>query len=124
MKSYSHLWERITSPDNIKLAIDKASKGKRSRKRVKEIYENKEKYIDYFQSFAAIYKHRHKKPKIIKDGACKKEREIVVPSFDEQVLHHMIVNVISPIITRGMYEHAHARACGANHWGEQRLHSV
>ena len=112
MKSYSHLWERITSPDNIKLAIDKASKGKRSRKRVKEIYENKEKYIDYFQSFAAIYKHRHKKPKIIKDGACKKEREIVVPSFDEQVLHHMIVNVISPIITHGMYEHAHGSIPG------------
>ena len=102
----------MISPENIMLAIDKASKGKRSRKRVKEIYENKEKYTAYFAEYASIYKHRYKKPKIIKDGACRKEREIVVPSFDEQVLHHMIVNVISPVIMKGMYEHTHGSIPG------------
>lgn len=112
MKSYNHLWEKMISPENIMLAITKASKGKRGRKRVKEIYENQEKYIEYYQKYAAIYKHRYKKPKKIKDGACKKEREIVVPSFDEQVLHHMIVNVISPVIRKGMYEHTHGSIPG------------
>ena len=107
MKSYNHLWEKLISPENIKLAIRKASKGKRDRKRVRYILEHIDEYVEYYQDKAILYKHRIKPPKKIYDGITRKQREIIVPSFDEQVLHHMIVNVLEPVIRHGMYEHVH-----------------
>ncbi|MBP5163249.1 MAG: hypothetical protein ILP16_09785 [Spirochaetales bacterium] len=102
----------MISPENIKLAICKASKGKRKRPRVKQIYNNQDRYIEHFQTMAENYHHRKKPPRKIYDGVCRKQREIVVPSFDEQVLHHMIVNVLEPIIRKGMYEHVHGSIPG------------
>ena len=107
MKSYNHLMAKFLSDENITLAIRKAAKGKRDRKRVKMILNNIGEYVSYYQSFALRYKHRHKRPKKIFDGIRQKVREIIVPSFDEQVLHHMVVNVLEPIIMRGIYEHVH-----------------
>ena len=107
MKSYNHLMEKVLSADNIKLAIRKAAKGKRDRKRVQMILEDPDAYVDHYRHFALTYKHRNKPPKVIFDGIRQKAREIIVPSFDEQVLHHMIVNVLEPIIMHGMYEHVH-----------------
>ena len=107
MKSYNHLMEKVLSSENIKLAIHKAAKGKRDRRRVRNILSDIDTYIPYFQGFAIRYKHRHKPPKTIFDGIRQKKRQIIVPSFDEQVLHHMVVNVLEPIIKHGMYEHVH-----------------
>lgn len=98
------------SPDNIRKAICKASLGKRDRKNVKEIYENIEENIPKLRNFAESYKHRNKAPRIIKEG--KKERSIIVPSFKEQVMHHMIVGAIEPIIMKGMYDHSHGSIPG------------
>lgn len=114
MKSYNRLWEKIKSPANITKAIIKASKGKRNRPRVKYLFERREdeEIISYFQLMAEQYRHRRKPPKKIYDGVCRKQREIIVPSFDEQVLHHMIVNVLEPIIGKGMYEHVHGSIPG------------
>ena len=107
MKSYKHLMEKCVSSENIKLAIRKAAKGKRDRKRVQMILADMDSYVPHFQEMAIGYKHRNKPPKVIYDGISRKKREIIVPSFDEQVLHHMIVNVLEPIIKKGMYEHVH-----------------
>lgn len=107
MRSYNHLMEKLLSPDNIRLAVRKASKGKRDRKRVREILKDTDRHIEHYQNFALFYKHRIKPPRIINDGINMKKREIIVPSFDEQVLHHMVVNVLEPIITKGMYTHVH-----------------
>lgn len=107
MKSYNHLWEKVISPDNILLAIINASKGKRKRSYVKRVYENRENYIEYFQKMAKTYKHHRKKPKTIYDGVSRKKRQIIVPTFDEQVLQHMIVNILQPIILKGKYYHVH-----------------
>lgn len=106
MKSYNHLWEKVITPKNIKLAIHNAAKGKHKRKRVEQMLKDPDAYVPYYQNMAAKYVHRHKEPKKIYDGICKKQREIIVPSFNEQVLHHMVVNVLQPIITKGMYEFA------------------
>lgn len=107
MKSYNHLMEKTKSPSNIRLAIKKAAKGKRSRKRVRQMLENTEEFIPFFQDKAYLYKHRMKQPKKIYDGITRKQREIIVPSFDEQVMHHMVVNILQPIIEKGMYDHVH-----------------
>lgn len=100
------MWEKVITPENIKLAIHNAAKGKRKRKRVEQMLKDPDAYVPYYQNIAAKYVHRNKEPKKIYDGICKKQREIIVPSFNEQVLHHMVVNVLQPIITKGMYEFA------------------
>ena len=107
MKTYNRLMQKVLSHENITLAIKKAAKGKRDRKRVRTILSDIGAYVPYFQNMAMTYRHRYKKPKVIYDGIVKKKREIIVPSFDEQVLHHMLVNVLEPIIKHGMYEHVH-----------------
>ena len=107
MKTYKHLMEKLLSPENIKLAIKNSAKGKRDRPRVQKILNDMDAYVPYFQKIAATYKHRYKPPKVIFDGIRQKQREIIVPSYDEQVLHHMIVNILEPIIMHGMYEHVH-----------------
>ena len=108
MKSYNHLWEKLISKENIILAINNSSKGKRDRKSVKRIYENAEYYVSYFQKYAMNFENEKHEPKKIYDGMSRKERYIVVPKYREQVIHHMIVNVLIPIFTNGMYEHTYA----------------
>lgn len=49
---------------------------------------------------------------MIVDGSCGKRRSIIRPSRREQVLHHMIINILSPIFLRPMYNHVHAAILG------------
>ncbi len=106
MKSYNHLWEKFISDENIDLAIKNASKGKKQRKSVKRRLDNPnfKKEIIYY---ANHFRNRKHKPKEIYDGIQRKKRTIIVPSFDEQVIHHMVVNVLKPIFMHGMYEHSY-----------------
>lgn len=106
MKSYNHLWEQFCSKDNVKLAVHNASLGKRERKSVKRRLDNPD-YEAVITEYATNFKNRPHKPKEIYDGIQRKKRTIIVPSFDEQVVHHMAVNVLKPIFLRGMYEHSY-----------------
>lgn len=107
MKSYNHLWEKFISDENIKLAIKNSSKGKRERKDVKRIYENPEKYMDEIRNYAEHFKNAKHTPIEIYDGISRKKRTIIVPTYREQIMHHMAVNVLIPIFKHGMYEHSY-----------------
>ena len=106
MKSYNHLWEQFISDENIELAINNASKGKRERKSVKKRLENP-RFRAEIKYYANHFKNRKHEPKQIYDGIQRKKRTIIVPSFDEQVIHHMVVNILKPIFYHGMYEHSY-----------------
>ena len=110
MKSYNHIWEQMLTKENITKAVRKASLGKRERPAVKRILNNLDKEIPKLRHYAEQYTHRDKKPKYVKEGS--KVREIIVPSFREQVLHHMIVEVLQPVIMHGMYAHCHGSIPG------------
>lgn len=107
MKSYNHLWEKFISDENILYSIQKSSKGKRNKKEVKEIYENPEDYIDEIKDYANNFHNYKHDPIEIYDGISRKKRKIIVPKYKEQIIHHMIVHTISPIIMHGMYEHSY-----------------
>lgn len=107
MKSYNHLWERFISEDNIRLAIKNSSKGKRDRKLAKNIYNNPDKWIKPIRDYAENFKNYSHKPIEIYDGIVRKKRIIIVPKYKEQIIHHMVVNVMLPIFSRGMYEHSY-----------------
>lgn len=108
MKSYNHLWEKFLTEENCRKAIEKASKGKRHKKYVKPVFENMEEYIPRLMKLAGDFKSEQHTPKIIYDGIQRKQRSIIVPYFHEQVIHHMVMNVLIPIMRKGMYEHSYA----------------
>lgn len=107
MKSYNHLYEAYISDDNIRLAIKNACKHKLNRKRFRELHDNPDKYIEWIRKQAINYKNDHHTPVIIYDGIQRKKRTIIVPTFREQIVHHMTVNILKPIIMKSMYEHSY-----------------
>lgn len=106
MKSYNHLWEKFISDENIELSIKNAIKGKKRRRRVQKCLKDPDfpkKIKEYAENF---YNYPHT-PREIYDGISRKKRTIIVPRFEEQIIHHMIVNTMLPIFTKGMYEHSY-----------------
>lgn len=106
MKSYNHLWEQFTSDQNIDLAILNASKGKRDRESVKKYLSNPN-FKRRILFYAKHFRNKQHIPKEIYDGIQRKKRVIIVPTFEEQVVHHMVVNVLKPIFMHGMYDHSY-----------------
>lgn len=81
--------------------------GKRNRREVKKILENIDYYIPIIREYAENFKNRPHKPKQIYDGIVRKVRIIIVPTYMEQIIHHMMVQTLMPMFTKGMYEHSY-----------------
>ena len=109
MKTYKHLYEEFISEENIKLAIQNGTKKKRHRPLFNKIYNNQDKYVPKFQEICKCYYNRQHKPKEIYDGITRKKRIILVPAPYEQIVHHMVVNILKPIFMKSMYEYS----CGS-----------
>ena len=107
MKSYNHLYEQYISDENIKLAIKNVCKHKLKRRRFRELHDNPDKYIEWIRSEAIDFRNDPHIPVEIYDGIQRKKRTIIVPTFREQIIHHMVVNVLKPVIMRPMYEHSY-----------------
>lgn len=106
LKSYNHLFEKLLSDELIEKAIQKASKGKKDRPRVKK-YSERSDLVEYIKDYVLNYKNAPHKPIEIYDGIKMKKRTIIVPTFPELVVQHMIVMVMEPIFMRGMYVHSY-----------------
>lgn len=107
MKTYGHLWESFLSEQNIIISIGNSSVGKRNRKKVEKIWKHPEDYVEYYYEYATDFRNFKHSPIEIYDGITRKKRQIIVPEYDEQVIHHMATNVLIPIFSKGMYEHVY-----------------
>lgn len=99
MKRASGLWEAILDRDNLRLAVHKALRGKRSRDEVR-VY------------LAALDSRIDEMAVQLRDGTfpvgrCHqfirhdpKERLITAPCFAERVMHHALMNVCEPVFER------------------------
>lgn len=116
MKSYNHLMEQYLSDQNYYDAVRNATRHKGSKKRKNRrarYYKNhKDELKPRLLAYAANFKNAKHKPKIINDGITRKVRQIIVPNMPEQIIHHMIINVLQPIFMRGMYEHSYGSIPG------------
>ena len=122
MKSYSHLFEEFISEENIRKAIHTSSKGKRTRRDVKRYLDAGPDVVQSVQAYAQDFKNKPHKPVEIYDGIKRKKRKIIVPSYSEQIVHHMAVAVLQPIFERGMYEHTYASLPGRGaHLGKKHI---
>lgn len=112
MHSYSGLFENMLSDTSMTTAFHNASKGKRNRNDVKRVLSNQDREIAKLRGILeseslVLVKH----PSCtINEANCHKQREIVKPYFRyEQVVHHLVVNELKPIIMKGFYEYS----CGS-----------
>lgn len=116
MKSYSHLWEQYMSEENYHKAVHHATMHKGGKKRkwrkVKYIKDHEAELMPEMMDYAAHFYNEKHEPKMIYDGVRRKQRVILVPSMREQIVHHMIINVIKPIILRPLYFHSYGSIPG------------
>lgn len=126
MKTYKHLWTQFISDENYYLAVKNATKHKGGdKKKYKEAQyiknhadELKEEIINYASNFTNS-KHCAKQ---IYDGVRRKQRTIYVPTMKEQIIHHMVVNILKPIFLKGMYEHSYGSIPNRGpHKGKQKM---
>lgn len=106
MKSYKYLFEKLISYENLSDAIEKSSLGKKERREVKRVLDHKDEHIKRLQDLLINQKLRIRKHEAIKinDGITAKIRLIIKPDYVyEQILHHAIVQVLTPIFMRSMY---------------------
>jgi len=107
MKRTGHLYEKICDIENITLAIENASRGKRKRNIVKKSLKNKEAAAKEVRRILLekAYEPAIYREKTIKDASNKKERKIFCPKFyPDQIIHWALMQVTQPIIMKGMYE--------------------
>jgi retron-type reverse transcriptase len=112
MKSYKYLFEKLISYENLSAAIEKSSLGKKERREVKRVLDHKDEHIKRLQDLLINQKLRIRKHEAIKinDGITAKVRLIIKPDYVyEQILHHAIVQVLTPIFMRSMYVYS----CGS-----------
>lgn len=116
MKSYNHLFEKYISDENYHLAVRNATKHKGGKKRkyrkARYIRDHAEELKPKILDYAANFENVRHTPKIIYDGIRRKQRSIIVPTMEEQVIHHMVINVLKPIFMRSMYEHSYGSIPG------------
>lgn len=106
MKRVGYLYKKIYNKDNIRYAIQQASKGKKKKPMVKWVLSNENKVV------ATIHQILKEKTYIpnpyfeseIFDNSSKKERIIYKPKFyPDQIIHWCLILVIKEVIMRGMY---------------------
>lgn len=114
MKRVGNIWNQVIDKNNIQLAIYNASKGKKERQIVKRVLNNITYYTNEIQKILikGYVPSPYNKRKIF-DGARQKERIIYKPAFyPDQIIHWCLMQVIEPIIQRGMYEYCCASVKG------------
>ena len=108
MKSYRNLYEKIDK-EMVMKAIKDASKGgkKKRRKDTRKALKNPSEYADFIIADLDHFRNDKHTPEEIYDGISRKKRTIIVPTFREQVVHHLIVDLLKPFFTHGIYENAY-----------------
>ena len=105
MKSWNNLWDNFLSEDNIRLAIKNAARGKvKKRYDVKRALKDVDGYVKYIKHYAENFRNDKHNPIEIYDGITRKKRTIIVPTFRELVVQHMLINVLKPVFLQGVYE--------------------
>jgi hypothetical protein len=103
MRRSGHLFEKIIDRDNLRLALHKALRGKRSRLDARTFVAQLDANLDALGDAVArgdvVLGESHQFT--IFDP---KERRITAPCFRERVLHHAIMNVCEPVFERWLID--------------------
>lgn len=125
MKRTGNIFEKICVEENILRAIENASRGKHNRRGVQNVIEHKEQAAAEIKALleSGTYKSKPYKPFEIMDGPGRKQRTIYCPTFyPDQIVHWAIMQVIEPILMKGMYEFSCGSIPGRGmHYGKRYI---
>ena len=110
MKTYKHIFDKITSKEKIKEAILNASKYKTGRGKVKRVLEDIDRYVDVTQRILREHSYEPEKEMLhtINEGISKKTREIEKPKFfPKQVVENVLILGLKPIVLKSLYKYAY-----------------
>ena len=120
MKSYNHLYEKTISETNRRYALSQAKHSKRFRKIMKHRHMSDDAAVEQSLDWIVNYENAEHVPVYIYDGITRKERTIIVPTMEELLVQHCIVNAMKPMFCKGIYEHSYASLPGRGaHKGKQ-----
>ncbi len=108
MRSYKHLYEICLSESNRREGIKAAKRSKRIRRIIKERNLSDDALLDLSYDWIVNFENASHTPIKIQDGITHKQRSIIVPTLEELVVQHCVVNALKPMFTKGMYEHSYA----------------
>lgn len=116
IKSYNNLYQKVFSDDNIEIALRDAARNKRKNnrrhRRLRYAYQHTEEYVPKVKKWIEEFEPKPHQKIVINDGISAKKREIIVPTEKEVIIHHAVINVLKPILLKGMYEHSYASIPG------------
>ena len=112
MRTYNGLFDHMLQDSSLSIAFYGASEGKRDRIDVRRVLYNldfeKERLRNILLNEELVLKQHPTKR--INEASCGKIRDIIKPYYKyEQVVHHLVVNELKPIILKGFYEYS----CGS-----------
>ncbi|MEK6936948.1 MAG: hypothetical protein AABW58_02655 [Nanoarchaeota archaeon] len=99
MKTFSNLYQKLYSLENLNRAFEKASKNKKHKKYVVEFESNLEKELFILKEELEnlSYKPKPLRKFIVRDP---KTRKIHISAFRDRVIHHALINIIEPIFEK------------------------
>lgn len=112
MKSYNHLYEICISDENRRKSIKKAKHSKRIRRIIKKRHLSDDALLAESLNLIEKFQNAKHTPIEIYDGVSRKKRKIVVPTLEELIVQHCVVNALMPVFWRGMYEHSYGSLPG------------
>ena len=115
MKSYNGLYSKMIEIPEIELSIEEAARNKKKKPVVAAVLSNKKEKAEEIRDKIVNGKWnppRHQKH-LLQEGAHKKTREIVKPRWDdEQIVHHMLIRQLRPIVQPRLYRYAYGSLPG------------
>ena len=129
MKRIGNIWKNVLTPENSIFSIKEGTKHKRNQKKVQSLLytgDDKSRFRTIDEEKASAYSSAlieklrnktwaHRKP-IYKRQFCRshavkggKWRDIYIPSLDDHIIAHMVMNASKEVFTRGMHPHC----CGS-----------
>lgn len=125
-KRAKDLWDRFVSDDNVNLAIENACRGKSKRADVKELLSRRAMVIAEIQEELETGKWETDpaRPFQMREGLSKKLRTIYPPTIRDMVKQWMLMQVIEPVIYRGLIAHSCCNIVGrGTHYAKRYIES-
>lgn len=125
MKRVGYIFEKVCDINNILQAIENASRGKKNRRIVQNVLAHKQEAAEAVRELLVKKEYTPKPYREfkIKDGASQKERIIYCPAFyPDQIIHWAIMQIVEPILQKGMYEFSCGSIPGRGvHYGKRYI---
>lgn len=114
-KRVGYLYDKMLNKDLIRFVILESARHKHRRHEVRKVLTHLEKYVEqtYKILSAGSYVPTRPKLKTIYDDSSQKQRELkIVPFWPDGIVHRLIVEVMKPVLMRGMHPYSCASIPG------------